>query len=209
MDEPIGSLDAKLREEMRVELKRLHIHIQATTLYVTHDQVEAMSMADRIAVMNEGVLQQVGTPSEIYDHPANLFVAQFIGSPIMNVLDCAVESGESGMKVGLDREDAALSFSISSADALMEKKVRAEKLVLGIRPEAIHIERGDEAGFSASQGPHHRAARSVRHRGFQGRRADCPGPKHRVAFWKDRVIPFGFASMKAEFTFSTNRTVNP
>jgi multiple sugar transport system ATP-binding protein len=78
MDEPIGSLDAKLREEMRTELKRLHIEINATTLYVTHDQVEAMSMADKIAIMEDGILQQVGSPTEVYDHPANLFVAQFI-----------------------------------------------------------------------------------------------------------------------------------
>ncbi|CAN0373664.1 unnamed protein product, partial [Phaeothamnion confervicola] len=72
MDEPIGALDAKLREEMRTELKRLHIENEATTVYVTHDQVEAMSMADRIAIMNDGVLQQVGTPTEVYSHPANL-----------------------------------------------------------------------------------------------------------------------------------------
>ena len=85
MDEPIGALDAKLREDMRSELKRLHFENEATTVYVTHDQVEAMSLADRIAVMNEGVLQQVGTPSEVYLHPVNLFVAQFVGSPVMNI----------------------------------------------------------------------------------------------------------------------------
>src|SRR6185436_17144291 len=85
MDEPIGALDAKLREEMRSELKRLHIENDATTVYVTHDQVEAMSLADRIAIMNEGVLQQVGSPSEVYRDPANLFVAQFVGSPVMNI----------------------------------------------------------------------------------------------------------------------------
>jgi multiple sugar transport system ATP-binding protein len=81
MDEPIGALDAKLREEMRTELKRLHLENDQTTVYVTHDQVEAMSLADRIAIMNEGVLQQVGTPTDVYRHPVNLFVAQFIGSP--------------------------------------------------------------------------------------------------------------------------------
>src|ERR1043166_7381117 len=85
MDEPIGALDAKLREEMRSELKRLHIENAATTVYVTHDQVEAMALADRIAIMNEGVLQQVGSPSEVYRDPANLFVAQFVGSPVMKV----------------------------------------------------------------------------------------------------------------------------
>ncbi len=85
MDEPIGALDAKLREEMRTELKRLHLENDQTTVYVTHDQVEAMSLADRIAIMNEGVLQQVGTPDDVYQHPANLFVAQFVGSPVMNI----------------------------------------------------------------------------------------------------------------------------
>ena len=93
MDEPIGALDAKLREDMRTELKRLHLENEATTVYVTHDQVEAMALADRIAVMNEGVLQQVGTPTEVYARPTNLFVAQFIGSPVMNILPAKVHGG--------------------------------------------------------------------------------------------------------------------
>ena len=88
MDEPIGALDAKLREEMRAELRRLHIENDSTTVYVTHDQVEAMSMADKIGIMNDGVLQQYDSPTKVYDEPANLFVAQFVGSPIMNVVDC-------------------------------------------------------------------------------------------------------------------------
>ena len=102
MDEPIGALDAKLREEMRAELKRLHIENDATTVYVTHDQVEAMALADRIAIMNEGVLQQVGTPSEVYHHPANLFVAQFVGSPVMNVSKARV-AGNGGVRRGRSR----------------------------------------------------------------------------------------------------------
>ena len=93
MDEPIGALDAKLREDMRAELKRLHIENGTTSVYVTHDQVEAMTLADRVAVMNDGVLQQVGTPSEVYLHPANLFVAQFVGSPVMNILPARCERG--------------------------------------------------------------------------------------------------------------------
>ena len=92
MDEPIGALDAKLREDMRAELKRLHIENGTTSVYVTHDQVEAMSLADRVAVMNDGVLQQVGSPSEVYLHPANLFVAQFVGSPVMNILPAEVRA---------------------------------------------------------------------------------------------------------------------
>ena len=90
MDEPIGALDAKLREEMRTEIKRLHLKQGSTTIYVTHDQVEAMALADRIVIMHEGVLQQVGTPEEVYGHPANLFVAQFVGSPVMNIAPAAV-----------------------------------------------------------------------------------------------------------------------
>ena len=90
MDEPIGALDAKLREEMRAEIKRLHLKQGSTTIYVTHDQIEAMSLADRIVIMHEGVLQQIGSPAEVYAHPANLFVAQFVGSPVMNVADATV-----------------------------------------------------------------------------------------------------------------------
>src|SRR4051812_2697440 len=88
MDEPLTNLDAKLRSEMRAELKRLQNDIGATTVYVTHDQLEAMSMGDRIAVMSQGLLQQMGTPGDVYDHPKNLFVAGFIGSPAMNFLPC-------------------------------------------------------------------------------------------------------------------------
>jgi len=99
LDEPIGTLDAKFREEMRTELKKLHVDIGATTVYVTHDQVEAMSMGDSIAIMNLGVLQQVGTPYEIYTNPKNLFVANFIGSPGMNFINCKPERDSSGRLV--------------------------------------------------------------------------------------------------------------
>ena len=90
MDEPIGALDAKLREEMRAEIKRLHMKQGSTTIYVTHDQIEAMSLADRIVIMHEGVLQQVGSPSEVYAHPTNMFVARFVGSPVMNIVNASV-----------------------------------------------------------------------------------------------------------------------
>src|SRR5262249_43194 len=108
MDEPIGALDAKLREEMRAELKHIHLQNEATTVYVTHDQVEAMAMADKIAIMNEGVLQQVGSPEEVYQHPANLFVAQFIGSPIMNVVTGVIRPGDDHTLVALGDSDATL-----------------------------------------------------------------------------------------------------
>src|SRR3982750_1834038 len=92
-DEPLSNLDAKLRVAMRAEIKALHQRLKTTTVYVTHDQIEAMTMADRIAVMNEGRIEQLGEPLELYDHPANLFVAQFIGSPAMNIFDGVVRAG--------------------------------------------------------------------------------------------------------------------
>src|SRR5690606_11147692 len=90
LDEPLSNLDAKLRTEMRLEIKRLHGELRKTIVYVTHDQIEAMTMATRVAVMNGGVIQQIGTPDEIYERPQNLFVAKFIGSPAMNILDTRI-----------------------------------------------------------------------------------------------------------------------
>jgi len=132
LDEPLSNLDAKFREEMRLELRRLQTHIGATTLYVTHDQAEAVSMADRIVVMNLGVVQQIGTPKEVYNHPRNLFVANFIGSPGMNFLNCVYREGklveESNLfTIALDKE---IQKEITG-------KVEGKKLVLGVRPEDI------------------------------------------------------------------------
>ena len=108
MDEPLSNLDAKLRVQMRSEIIRLHERIHATTIYVTHDQTEAMTMADRIVVMKKGVVQQIGTPFEVYRHPANLFVASFIGSPAMNFLECKYSKGhlilKSGERIKLNSE---------------------------------------------------------------------------------------------------------
>ncbi|HVY08493.1 MAG TPA: ABC transporter ATP-binding protein [Burkholderiales bacterium] len=147
MDEPIGALDAKLREEMRTELKRLHIENQATTVYVTHDQVEAMSMADKIAIMNDGVLQQVGTPTEVYSHPANLFVAQFIGSPIMNVAKSVVRPGNDATQVILGDNDASLEFPQKLYSMIVDKKHAEDELAVGIRPEGVQVSRNQAAGF--------------------------------------------------------------
>ncbi len=141
MDEPIGSLDAKLRENMRTELKRLHIEINATTLYVTHDQVEAMSMADKVAIMEDGVLQQVGTPAEVYDNPANLFVAQFVGSPIMNILDCQIGADENCTQCILGEDTPALPLAKSLYQKIESKGVPLGQLALGIRPEAVRLSR--------------------------------------------------------------------
>jgi multiple sugar transport system ATP-binding protein len=149
MDEPIGALDAKLREEMRTELKRLHIENEATTVYVTHDQVEAMSMADKIAIMNDGVLQQVGTPTQVYSHPANLFVAQFIGSPIMNVAKCAVRPGDHHTQVILGEDDALLDFPHELYAKVVGRNHAEDEMALGIRPEGVLVAPSQAAGYRA------------------------------------------------------------
>jgi multiple sugar transport system ATP-binding protein len=146
MDEPIGALDAKLREEMRAEIKRLHVRQGSTTIYVTHDQIEAMSLADRIVIMHEGVLQQVGTPDEVYSRPANLFVAQFVGSPVMNVAEAGVadEAGSASVKIG--GADEGFEFP----QALLSKlngHASDGKLALGIRPEGVLVSHDAAQGF--------------------------------------------------------------
>lgn len=148
MDEPIGSLDAKLREEMRVELKRLHVEQGSTTIYVTHDQIEAMALADRIVVMHAGVLQQVGTPEEVYANPVNLFVAQFVGSPVMNVADVTV-SGE-GDTARVTVAGAGEGFVFPAA-LLAQVRQPERALKLGIRPEAIEVSLTAAEGHLAAE----------------------------------------------------------
>jgi multiple sugar transport system ATP-binding protein len=146
MDEPIGALDAKMRESMRTELKRLHLENSSTTIYVTHDQVEAMSLADRIAVMDEGVLQQVGTPMDVYRHPKNLFVAQFIGSPVMNVLPGRLLADGGRMKLFLVDAAEGLDF----AGPVPPQSIGTEEgLMIGVRPEAVQVARTEQAGYIA------------------------------------------------------------
>jgi multiple sugar transport system ATP-binding protein len=145
MDEPIGALDAKLREEMRAEIKRLHIKQGSTTIYVTHDQIEAMSLADRIVIMHEGVLQQVGSPDEVYSRPANLFVAQFVGSPVMNVADAAVAETASSVSVMVG--GAAAGFEFPRALLSKLNGHAGGQLALGIRPEGVLIRRDAADGF--------------------------------------------------------------
>ncbi|ACM23516.1 ABC transporter ATP-binding protein [Thermotoga neapolitana] len=129
MDEPLSNLDALLRVKMRSELKKLQERIGVTTIYVTHDQTEAMTMGDRIAVMNQGKLQQVGTPSEIYHHPVNIFVAGFVGSPQMNFLEMEVKSR--GTSIFLEKD--AISIPLKT-----DPKI--SRVVLGIRPENVYLE---------------------------------------------------------------------
>ncbi|HET7027628.1 MAG TPA: sn-glycerol-3-phosphate ABC transporter ATP-binding protein UgpC [Candidatus Limnocylindrales bacterium] len=130
MDEPLSNLDAKLRVETRANIARLHQRLGTTTVYVTHDQVEAMTMGTRIAVMNLGELQQVGPPQELYDHPKNVFVGTFIGSPSMNVVDVRVDGGRV--------TGAGMSFPIPSRYGQIDG---GRELVAGFRPE--HLELGD------------------------------------------------------------------
>jgi multiple sugar transport system ATP-binding protein len=143
LDEPIGSLDAKLRETMRMELKRLHIENGSTSIYVTHDQVEAMSLADRIVVMHDGVLQQVGTPTEVYLHPANLFVAQFIGSPVMNISATKVSEAGGNVQISLDSENFDLPRELLG----MLQAKKAGDLSLGVRPEGVLLSNTDQPGY--------------------------------------------------------------
>jgi len=149
LDEPIGTLDAKFREEMRAELKKLHVDIGATTVYVTHDQVEAMSMGDRIVVMNLGVLQQVGTPYEIYTDPKNLFVANFIGSPGMNFVNCRPIRDSSGKLVLslLPSIDTSISIPEEIQKIIVDKNEEKKDLILGVRPEDVMLSLKKEENY--------------------------------------------------------------
>ena len=145
LDEPIGSLDAKLRETMRVELKRLHVENGSTSIYVTHDQVEAMSLADRIVVMHEGLLQQVGTPDDVYRYPANVFVAQFVGSPVMNLAIAEIDEGAAG--VGVTLGGVRFDFPAALSGKLKEAGAQPDKLKLGVRPEGVLLSHAAAKGY--------------------------------------------------------------
>ncbi|PSH65672.1 ABC transporter ATP-binding protein [Phyllobacterium brassicacearum] len=133
MDEPLSNLDAKLRTQMRAELKHLQHDLQITTIYVTHDQIEAMTLAHRVAVMNKGVIEQLGTPKEIYNNPRTLFVAGFIGSPPMNLIPGEVTNGVF----------ASDSFRVGGLG-----QANVSRAVLGVRPEDVHVARVDGAGVN-------------------------------------------------------------
>jgi multiple sugar transport system ATP-binding protein len=127
-DEPLSNLDAKLRVQMRTEIRELHDHLKATMIYVTHDQIEAMTMADRIVILRDGVVEQVGTPLDLYDHPQSQFVAGFIGSPAMNFLNGKVSDGEFVSEGGMH---LPLSSQWSACNGM--------NVVYGVRPENIHV----------------------------------------------------------------------
>lgn len=135
MDEPLSNLDAKLRVAMRAEIAKLHQRLNTTTIYVTHDQTEAMTMADRIVIMKDGFIQQIGTPQEVYDTPVNMFVAGFIGSPAMNFFNVTLNNG-----VITDGHGLKLRIPEGKNKILVEKGYEGKQLVFGIRPEDIHSE---------------------------------------------------------------------
>jgi len=134
MDEPLANLDAKLRVQTRTELKKLQLELGVTTVYVTHDQVEAMTMADRIMVQRDGITEQIGTPDELYNHPSNLFVAGFIGSPEMNFIDCTLTEETNGLC--LDAKEFRISLPAKLSSEL--KGHIGEEVIMGIRPEDLH-----------------------------------------------------------------------
>ncbi len=139
-DEPLSNLDAKLRVQMRVELKRLHERLETTAIYVTHDQVEAMTLGDRVVVMKDGVVQQVGEPMELYNRPANKFVAGFIGSPAMNFAEVTVaESGGA-----LWAEAAGIRVRVPPASIEGLRPHTGKRATLGVRPEALRIANGSD-----------------------------------------------------------------
>jgi multiple sugar transport system ATP-binding protein len=135
-DEPLSNLDAKLRVDMRTEIKRLHATTGTTIVYVTHDQIEAMTLATKIAVLKDGELQQVGTPAEIYNRPSNLFVADFMGSPAMNLIKArtATENGRIVFKLA---DGAGGDVTIAVPGSIAAAPLGERELILGIRPEAI------------------------------------------------------------------------
>ena len=130
-DEPLSNLDAKLRVQMRTEIKAMHQRLKNTVIYVTHDQIEAMTLADRIVVMNAGNIEQVGRPLELYDRPANLFVAGFIGSPAMNFIDGTVTAVENSLVL---ETDSGAAFPLPAKSA-----ARGQQVTLGIRPEHVEL----------------------------------------------------------------------
>ncbi|RCW69649.1 ABC transporter ATP-binding protein [Saliterribacillus persicus] len=134
MDEPLSNLDAKLRVQMRAEIQKLHHRLQTTTIYVTHDQTEAMTMATRLVVLKDGIIQQVGAPKEVYDKPNNIFVGGFIGSPAMNFFNGTLEEGH--MVLG----DTNVEVPEGKMKILREQGYIGKEVVLGVRPEDIHDE---------------------------------------------------------------------
>jgi len=148
MDEPLSNLDARLRVQMRAEVARIQHELGATTIYVTHDQVEAMTMGDRIAVMRNGVLQQTGPPQDVYDRPANLFVASFIGSPPMNLVETQLEAQNGGLVARVGEQELDVPAEVTAARPALPRYA-GRTIGLGIRPE--HVRDPALAGAGAAR----------------------------------------------------------
>jgi multiple sugar transport system ATP-binding protein len=142
-DEPLSNLDAKLRVQMRTEIKRVHQKVKTTTVYVTHDQVEAMTLADRVVVMNAGKIEQIGTPNDLYHHPATRFVAGFIGSPAMNFAPAMLEGNGASLRIRLSDN---LAFDVPESRAARYRPHVGKEVTFGLRPEHITETRGRENG---------------------------------------------------------------
>ena len=136
-DEPLSNLDAKLRAQMRLEIKRLHAQMPTTSVFVTHDQVEAMTLGDRVVVMKDGRIQQIGTPLEVYGRPANKFVASFIGAPAMNFLEVTVGGGNEPVV-----EAPGLKLAVNELSAQALRQWQGRRVIMGMRPEHIALDEG-------------------------------------------------------------------
>ena len=145
-DEPLSNLDAKLRVQMRTEIKKVHQKVTTTTVYVTHDQIEAMTLADRVVVMNHGLIEQIGTPNQLYHHPQTRFVAGFIGSPAMNFVPCRLVNGGGGLSIRLSDD---LSLPVPDSRRARYQPYVDTELLLGVRPEHITERRSDAPAGSS------------------------------------------------------------
>ena len=159
MDEPLSNLDAKLRNQMRAELLKLRERIDTTFIYVTHDQVEAMTLGDRIVIMKDGFIQQVGTPQEVFNHPYNLFVAGFIGSPQMNIFD-DVQLKKVDGKYAVELHGHTVVLSEEKQERLKKNNVPEQKVKLGLRPEHIALS-GDASGVEGVISVHEMMGSSI------------------------------------------------
>jgi multiple sugar transport system ATP-binding protein len=153
MDEPLSNLDLKLRERTRTELKKLHETLKVTTIYVTHDQAEALVLSNRIGIMNAGDLVQIGRPQEIYDRPCNIFVAQFVGTPSINLLNVTAENSGGSLMIRLKGEEAPLgSITLPASDEVFGRLgMVGSDVILGVRPEAIAVLAEEEAGAAPAE----------------------------------------------------------
>ena len=150
MDEPLSNLDAKLRNEMRAEIIKLRKRINTTFMYVTHDQTEAMTLGDRIVIMRDGYIQQIGTPQEVFNHPSNLFVAGFIGMPVMNFFDAKLE--REGDKYFVQLSNYRVELSKDKEERLLANNVQSQEITLGVRPEHTDVNKtGVEAKVDVAE----------------------------------------------------------